>query len=80
MNPLTAVWYAPLNVNLPPFNDVRVRQALNYAVDRDELVTLFGGAQVLLRPSVKSYHRAFPGMSTAVYTLLIRARPGRRRT
>ena len=56
MNPLTAVWYAPLNVNLPPFDDVRVRKALNYAIDRDELVGLFGGSSSL-RPSVKSYRR-----------------------
>jgi len=41
---MNAWWYAPLNVNLPPFNDVRVRKALNYAVDRDALVALFGGA------------------------------------
>jgi len=44
VSPMTAWWYAPLNVNLPPFDDVRVRQALNYAVDRDALVALFGGA------------------------------------
>jgi len=43
VSPMTAWWYAPLNVNLPPFDDVRVRQALNYAVDRDALVALFGG-------------------------------------
>lgn len=40
---LNAWWYAPMNTNLAPFNDVRVRQALNYAVDRDALVSLFGG-------------------------------------
>ena len=45
MNPLTAVWYAPLNVNLPPFNDLRVRKALNYAIDRDALVGMFGGVK-----------------------------------
>ena len=26
-----------MNVNLPPFNDEGVRQALNYAIDRDGL-------------------------------------------
>lgn len=40
---LNAWWYAPMNTNLAPFDDVRVRQALNYAVDRDALVSLFGG-------------------------------------
>lgn len=43
VSPLNAWWYAPMNTNLAPFNDVRVRQALNYAVDRDALVSLFGG-------------------------------------
>jgi YVTN family beta-propeller protein len=32
------VGVAILNTRLPPFNDVRVRKALNYAVDRKELV------------------------------------------
>jgi peptide/nickel transport system substrate-binding protein len=41
--PLNAWWYAPMNTNLAPFNDVRVRQAMNYAVDRDALVSVFGG-------------------------------------
>ncbi|MDR6757131.1 peptide/nickel transport system substrate-binding protein [Mycoplana sp. BE70] len=43
VSPLNAWWYAPMNTNLAPFDDVRVRQALNYAVDRDALVSLFGG-------------------------------------
>jgi peptide/nickel transport system substrate-binding protein len=33
-----------LNVLRPPFNDVRVRQALNYAVDRARVATLHGSA------------------------------------
>jgi peptide/nickel transport system substrate-binding protein len=68
VNPLTAVWYAPLNVNLPPFNDVRVRQALNYAIDRDALVGIFGGAQ-LAAPVCQILPPGFPGhVDSCAYT------------
>lgn len=37
--------YVFFNVNAPPFDDVRVRQAVNYAVDKDAIVeSLFEGA------------------------------------
>ncbi len=68
VTPLTAVWYAPMNVNLPPFNDVRVRQALNYAVDRDAAVGLFGGAQ-LATTTCQVLPPGFPGhQDTCTYT------------
>lgn len=41
--PLVAWWYAPMNVNIPPFDSLQARQAMNYAVDRDALVSVFGG-------------------------------------
>jgi len=62
VSPLIAWWYAPLNVNLPPFNDVRVRQALNYAVDRDALVALFGGP-ALASPVCSILPPGMPGHS-----------------
>jgi peptide/nickel transport system substrate-binding protein len=72
VNPLTAVWYAPLNVNLPPFNDERVRKALNYAIDRDALVGIFGGAQ-LAAPVCQILPPGFPGhVDSCIYT----ANPG----
>ena len=68
ISPLSAFWYAPMNVNLPPFNDVRVRQALNYAVDRDAVVGLFGGTQ-LGTPTCQILPPNFPGHEdSCVYT------------
>ncbi|MDR3374862.1 MAG: ABC transporter substrate-binding protein [Ancalomicrobiaceae bacterium] len=43
VRPLPAMWYAAMNTNLPPFDDIRVRQAVNYAIDRYALVKLAGG-------------------------------------
>ena len=42
-SPQFAIEFAPLNTHLAPFNDVRVRQALNYAIDRAKIVQLYGG-------------------------------------
>ncbi len=38
-----SLFYAWMNVHEPPFDDVRVRQALNYAVDRELIAELEGG-------------------------------------
>ena len=32
------VWYVMLNTQVPPFNDVRVRQAVNYAINKQSMV------------------------------------------
>ena len=50
INPALQTYYVFLNTRVPPFNDVRVRQALNYAVDRNRMDDLRGGPQ-LERPS-----------------------------
>jgi peptide/nickel transport system substrate-binding protein len=38
-----ATFYVGFDLHEPPFDDVRVRQALNYAIDRDHVAELFGG-------------------------------------
>lgn len=38
-----ALLYFTLNTRKPPMNNLKVRQALNYAVNREDLVKIFGG-------------------------------------
>jgi peptide/nickel transport system substrate-binding protein len=46
VHPLLAYYYMPLNVNLPPFNNAKAREAVAYAVDRNAIVKLFGGPKL----------------------------------
>lgn len=57
---LTAMWYAPMNTNIPPFNNIKARQAVNYAVDRGAIVKLFGGS-LLAAPACQILPPGFPG-------------------
>lgn len=59
LHPLTAMWYAPMNTNLAPFDDVRVRQAVNLAIDRNAIVKLFGGVN-LAQPACQILPPGFP--------------------
>ena len=43
INPLPGIAYAAFNVTVPPFNNVRVRQAVSLAADRNAAVTALGG-------------------------------------
>jgi peptide/nickel transport system substrate-binding protein len=60
INPLTAFWYLPMNTNIPPFNNVKARQAVNYAIDRNATVKIFGGPK-LATPSCQVLPPGFPG-------------------
>jgi YVTN family beta-propeller protein len=43
-NPGPGLWYLSLNENTEPFDDVRVRRALNHAVDRSTIARSLGGS------------------------------------
>jgi peptide/nickel transport system substrate-binding protein len=60
LNLLTAFWYLPMNTNIPPFNNVKARQAVNYAIDRNATIKIFGGPQ-LASPSCQVLPPGFPG-------------------
>ena len=60
VNPLTADYYMALNVNVPPFNNLKARQGLNFATDRAALVKIAGGAKLAV-PTCQVLPPNFPG-------------------
>jgi peptide/nickel transport system substrate-binding protein/oligopeptide transport system substrate-binding protein len=56
--PLVAISYLFMNVEMAPFDDVKVRQALSWAVNRDKLVKLQAGQAVSLW---QFYPQGMPG-------------------
>src|SRR5262249_57069432 len=58
--PRPAILYLFLNTRRPPFDDVRVRRAVAYAVDRRQVVQLLQGA-LLAQPSCQMLPPSFPG-------------------
>ena len=58
--PTAATNYAFLNTRTPPFDNVDVRRALNYAVDRSAFVALYGGARYA-QPTCQFLPANFPG-------------------
>ena len=49
VNALTADWYMALNTVKPPFNNLKARQAINYAADREAYVKIGGGSSLAVR-------------------------------
>jgi len=60
VDPVPAIFYMALNTHVAPFNDVRVRQALNYATDRNAAVKIVGGPRLAV-PSCQMLPPNFPG-------------------
>jgi len=66
INPNPQVYHMVLNATTPPFDDVRVRQAINYATDRSAIVQLWGGPKLalvtcqILPPNFPSYEPYCP--------------------
>ena len=62
--PSFSVQYIGLNVNEPPLDDRKVRQALNLAIDKREIATIVLGDQVV--PATGILPPGFPGFSESV--------------
>jgi peptide/nickel transport system substrate-binding protein len=60
INPLTAIYYMALNVNVPPFDNLQARQAVDYAIERNAYVKIFGGPS-LAQPACQVLPPNFPG-------------------
>jgi ABC-type transport system substrate-binding protein/DNA-binding SARP family transcriptional activator/streptogramin lyase len=68
-NPQFAVEFIPFNTHRPPFNDVRVRRALNYAIDRNAIARLYGGPS-FAAPTCQTIAPGLPGYARyCPYTL-----------
>ena len=60
INPLVATWYFAFNTRIPPFNNLKARQAVNYATDRKALIKIYGGPQLAV-PTCQVLPPNFPG-------------------
>jgi peptide/nickel transport system substrate-binding protein len=60
VNPAGALLYLPINVNLPPFDNLKARQAVNWAIDRSAVARLLGGPAVAV-PACTILPPSFPG-------------------
>jgi peptide/nickel transport system substrate-binding protein len=60
INALTADWYFALNTKTPPFNNLKARQAINFAADRSAYVKIGGGPSLAV-PTCQILPPNFPG-------------------
>jgi peptide/nickel transport system substrate-binding protein len=60
INPLTSTYYFAMNVNEKPFDNLKARQAVNFATDRSALVKITGGPKLAV-PTCQVLPPNFPG-------------------
>lgn len=60
VNALTADWYFAFNTQQPPFNNLKARQAVNFAADRNAYVKIGGGPSLAV-PTCQILPPNFPG-------------------
>jgi peptide/nickel transport system substrate-binding protein len=60
ISPLTATYYFAFNVNQPPFNNLKARQGVNFATDRNAIVKIVGGPKLAV-PTCQILPPNFPG-------------------
>lgn len=65
--PTLDVWYVGFNVEQPPFDDSKVRQAFSHAVDKDKIIKvvlkdLFQRADGILPPGMPGYNQSVRGL------------------
>jgi peptide/nickel transport system substrate-binding protein len=60
VNALTADWYFAFNTRQPPFNNLKARQAVNFAADRNAYVKIGGGPSLAV-PTCQILPPNFPG-------------------
>jgi len=66
VNPLLNTEYMALNTNVPPFDNEKARQAVNFATDRSAIVKIYGGPQLatpacqVLPPNLPGYQAYCP--------------------
>ena len=56
--PSTQIYYLTVNTTKPPFDDVKVRQALYYALNKSELASAIAGEYGTLWPPLSPRPRA----------------------
>lgn len=72
-----STYYVFMNTTLPPFDNVKIRQAINWAIDRRALVKLTGGAgtptETILPETMPGYreHKLYPEQDMAKARQLI---------